>query len=120
MTKLSRLPSGRFIDGWHVLKELGNGGYAVVYLVEKNGQRRALKVARHRDASGDKKQTHARVMRELTALLMLDHPNIIRHCGYGYAESGNVYLALEHVDGWTLGEWKEKSTPRCMNSCASS
>ena len=111
IARLIRLPSGASIDGWHVVKELGDGGFAVVYLVEKNGLRRALKVARHRDASGDEKQTHARVMRELTALLMLDHPNIIRHCGYGYAESGNVYLALEYVDGWTLGEWKERKHP---------
>lgn len=111
IAKLMRLPSGLFIDGWHVLKELGNGGFAVVYLVEKNGQRRALKVARHRQVSGDDMQTHARVLRELTVLLMLDHPNIIKHCGYGYAEAGNVYLGLEYVDGWTLGEWKEKKHP---------
>jgi serine/threonine-protein kinase len=105
------LPSGLLIDGWHVLKELGDGGFAVVYLVEKNGLLRALKVARHRDASGDDKQTHARVLRELTALLLLDHPNIIRHRGYGYAESGNVYLALDYVDGWTLAQWKECKHP---------
>jgi predicted Ser/Thr protein kinase len=111
IARLIRLPSGAVIDGWHVLKELGDGGFAVVYLVEKGGQLRALKVARHRDASGDDKQTHARVMRELTVLLMLDHPNIIRHRGYGYAESGNVYLALDYVDGWTLGEWKERKHP---------
>ncbi len=111
MMTLHRLPSGTVIDGWHVLKELGNGGFAVVYLVDKNGQLRALKVARHRDASGDDKQTHARVLRELTALLLLDHPNIIRHSGYGYAESGNIYLALDYVDGWTLGEWKERKHP---------
>ncbi|MDY7230620.1 serine/threonine protein kinase [Hyalangium rubrum] len=109
--RLVRLPSGASLDGWHVLGELGNGGFAIVYLAEKNGQRRALKVARHRDASGDDKQTHGRVMRELTALLLLDHPNIIRHRGYGYAESGNVYLALDYVDGWTLGEWKERKHP---------
>ncbi len=108
---LIRLPSGAVIDGWRVLKELGSGGFAVVYHVQKNGQDRALKVALHRDASGDDKQTHARVMRELTVLLMLDHPNIIRHRGYGYAESGNVYLALDYVDGWTLAEWKERKHP---------
>jgi serine/threonine protein kinase len=108
---LIRLISGRFIDGWHILKELGNGGFAVVYLGEKNGLRRALKVARHREVSGDAKQTYARAKRELTVLSMLDHPNIVALCGLGYAESGNMYLALEHVDGWTLGEWKEKKHP---------
>ena len=111
MKTLLRLPSGLFIDGWHVLKELGNGGFAVVYLVEKNGLRRAVKVARHRQASGDDKQTHARLKRELTVLSMLDHPNIVALCGHGYAEAGNFYLALEYVDGWTLDEWKERKHP---------
>ncbi|SEN17237.1 Serine/threonine protein kinase [Stigmatella aurantiaca] len=108
---LFRLPSGAVVDGWHVSRELGNGGFAVVYLVEKNGKPYALKVARHREASGDDKQTHARMVREATALLMLDHPNIIRHRGYGYAEAGNMYLALEYVDGWTLAEWKQRKHP---------
>lgn len=111
MTTLLRLPSGLFIDGWHVVKELGNGGFAVVYLAEKNGRRCALKVARHRQASEDEKQTHARSIRELTVLSMLSHPNIVTLCGHGYAEAGNFYLALEYVDGWTLGEWKEKKHP---------
>ncbi|SET36502.1 serine/threonine protein kinase [Stigmatella erecta] len=108
---LIRLPSGAVVDGWHVVRELGNGGFAVVYLVEKDGQPHALKVARHREASGDDKQTHARMVREVTTLLMLDHPNIIRHRGYGYAEAGNMYLALEYVEGWTLAEWKERKHP---------
>ncbi|XXF77145.1 protein kinase [Myxococcaceae bacterium GXIMD 01537] len=105
------LPAGASIDGWNVVRELGNGGFAVVFLGEKNGKHCALKVARHREASGDERKTHARVLREVTALLMLSHPNIIRHRGYGYAEAGNVYLALEYVDGWTLAEWKERKHP---------
>ena len=110
-TNLVRLPSGTVIDGWHVVKELGNGGFAVVYLVEKNGKPYALKLARHRDASGDEKHTHARVLREVAILLTLSHPNIVSPRGYGYAETGNVFLALDYVDGWTLGEWKERKHP---------
>nr|APZ78839.1 protein kinase [Stigmatella aurantiaca Sg a15] len=109
--RLIRLPSGSVVDGWRVLQELGNGGFAVVYLVEKDGKPHALKVARHREASGDHKQTHARMVREVTTLLMLEHRNIIRHRGYGYAEPGNMYVALEYVDGWTLAEWKERKHP---------
>lgn len=108
---LIRLPSGTVIDGWHVVKELGNGGFAVVYLVEKNGKPHALKLARHRDASGDEKKTHARVLRELAILLTLSHPNIVSPRGYGYAETGNVFLVLDYVDGWTLAEWKERKHP---------
>ncbi|RUO93090.1 serine/threonine protein kinase [Corallococcus sp. AB018] len=104
-------PPGTHIDGWQVSKELGNGGFARVFLGDKNGKRGAIKVARHREVSGDFKQTHARTLRELTALLMLEHPNIVRSQGYGYTATGNVYLALDYVDGWTLAEWAERKHP---------
>ncbi|MCK8503686.1 protein kinase [Myxococcus fulvus] len=106
-----RLPVGAVIDGWQVVRELGNGGFAVVYLVEDNGKQYALKLARHREASGDEKQTHLRVLRELSIITSLNYPNIVSHRGSGYAETGNVCLALEYVDGWTLGEWKERKHP---------
>lgn len=108
---LIRLPTGTVIDGWHVVKELGNGGFAVVYLVEDNGKPYALKLARHREASGDEKQTHRRVLQELSIITALRHPNIVSHRGSGYAETGNVYLVLEYVEGWTLAEWKERKHP---------
>ncbi|RKH37970.1 serine/threonine protein kinase [Corallococcus sp. AB050B] len=104
-------PTGSFIDGWRVSQTLGDGGFAFVFLGEKNGKHRALKVAQHRESSGDPKQTHVRTLRELTALLMLEHPNIVRPQGYGFAESGNLYLALDYVDGWTLAEWAERKHP---------
>jgi len=109
-TLLHALP-GSLIDGWQVSKALGDGGFACVFLGEKNGRHRAIKVAQHRESSGDSKQTHARTLRELTALLMLNHPNILRPQGYGLAESGNLYLVLDYVDGWTLAEWAERKHP---------
>jgi eukaryotic-like serine/threonine-protein kinase len=108
---LLHVPPGTLIDGWQVSKPLGDGGFAFVFLGEKNGRHRAIKVAQHRESSGDPKQTHARTLRELTALLMLDHPHIVRPQGYGLAESGNLYLALDYVDGWTLAEWAERKHP---------
>jgi predicted Ser/Thr protein kinase len=109
------LPPGAVIDGFKVIKPLGDGGFAFVYLVEKNGKRYALKLARRREASGDDKRTHARTLRELGILVLFaDHPNIIHTCGHGYApdkETGNLYLVLDYVDGWTLGEWMERKHP---------
>ncbi|WP_404372930.1 serine/threonine protein kinase [Corallococcus coralloides] len=104
-------PPGSLIDGWQVAKPLGAGGFARVFLGEKSGRHRAIKLAQHREASGDFKQTHARTLRELTVLLMLEHPNIVRPQGHGLAESGNLYLALDYVDGWTLAEWAERKHP---------
>lgn len=110
-TPLIDPPPGTVVDGWQVSKELGNGGFASVFLGEKNGKHGAIKVARHRETSGDSKQTHARTLRELTAILMLEHPNIVRPQGHGYTTRGNVYLALDYVDGWTLAEWAERKHP---------
>lgn len=104
-------PLETLIDGWQVSRELGSGGFACVFLGEKNGRSGALKVARHRKASGDSKQTHVRTLRELTALLMLEHRNIVRPQGYGYTLTGNVYLVLDYVEGWTLAEWTERKHP---------
>jgi len=109
------LPPGAMIDGFKVIKPLGDGGFAFVYLVEKNGKLYALKLARHREASGDEKRTHARTLRELGILVLFaDHPNIIHTCGHGYVPdkaTGNLYLVLDYVDGWTLGEWMERKHP---------
>ncbi len=47
-------------------------------------------------------------------LLFADHPNLVQACGYGYLPdkaSGNVYLVLDYVDGWTLAEWMERKHP---------
>jgi hypothetical protein len=81
------LPLGAVVDGFKVVKALGDGGFAFVYLVEKSGKRYALKLARHRDASGDDKRTHARTLRELGILLLFaDHPNTsyaYEHAGHG-------------------------------------
>jgi serine/threonine protein kinase len=104
-------PPTTAIDGWKVVKELGDGGFAVVYLVEKDGKLYALKLARHREASGDDKQTHARTLREVAILLTMDHPNILKPRGFGYLPDGRVYLVLDYVDGWTLGEWVERKHP---------
>jgi len=49
---LIRLPTGTVIDGWHVVKELGNGGSAVVYLVEKNRAGRSTTLTFRRTRQG--------------------------------------------------------------------
>ena len=105
------LPPGTLIDGWRVVKTLGDGGFAVVHLVEKDGQAFALKLARHGPGSQEDDQAHARARREVTILSMLDHPNIVRQHGHGKwpdPKAGHVYTVLEHVDGWTLGEWVQR------------
>ncbi len=105
---------GAIVDGWKVIKTLRKGGFGAVHKVEKNGQERALKLALHGEDSGDVGRTHARTLREVALLLMLDHPNIIKPRAFGYllnAPAGHVYYVMDYVEGWTLGEWLERMCP---------
>ena len=66
-----------------IIRKIGDGSYGVVYEVEKDGQRFALKVACQVDRRGDPKQTDARAMREAVCLGKLEHPHIIRMWAHG-------------------------------------
>jgi eukaryotic-like serine/threonine-protein kinase len=105
------LQPGTFLDGWQIVRPLRTGGFGAVHQAEQNGKASAIKVALHREESGDIGKTHARTLREVAVGLTLDHPNIIKPRGYGYLEDGRVWCAFEYVDGWTLGEWKERTFP---------
>ena len=105
------LAPGTLVAGWRIIRTLRAGGFGTVYQAERNGKMFAVKVAMHREESGDTGRTHRRAEREVAVLVELHHPNIIRPCGYGYLADGRVFCALEFVDGWTLGDWLERTHP---------
>ncbi|NOK33642.1 protein kinase [Corallococcus exercitus] len=109
------LKAGQMVDGWRVVKPLGSGSFGAVYLVEKEGQRFALKMAMHRASSGDAEQSDARLMREMVCLVQVSgHPNIVRTYAHGRwndATRGWLYVVEDFVEGYTLGEWMEKTHP---------
>jgi serine/threonine protein kinase len=105
------LEPGTLVDGWQIIRALRTGGFGAVHHVEQHGKAFALKVALHREQSGDTGRTHARALREVALLLTMDHPHIIKPRGFGYLPDGRVYCVLEYVDGWTLGEWLERTHP---------
>jgi serine/threonine protein kinase len=108
------LKPGQMVDGWRIVRKIGSGAYAVVYEVEKDGERCALKVACQVDRRGDPKQTDARAKREAVCLGKLEHPHIIRMWAQGRlggARSGFHYIILDLVEGYTLGEWVRRTYP---------
>jgi serine/threonine-protein kinase len=108
------LKPGQMVDGWCIVRRLGRGGYAVVYEVEKDGQRFALKFACQTERSLDPKQTDARARREAACLQQLNHRHIIRMLGQGRwpdTRSGFLYIVLDFVDGYTLAQWVERTHP---------
>ncbi|HYH94978.1 serine/threonine-protein kinase [Hyalangium sp.] len=108
------LKPGQMVSDWRIVRRIGRGGYAVVYEVEKDGERFALKVACQTERSLDPKQTDARARREAACLQQLSHRHIIRMLAQGRwpgALSGFHYIVLEFVDGYTLARWVERTNP---------
>ncbi len=90
------------VDHYEIAERIGAGGMGVVYRAQDTRLERtvALKILPP-DASGDGRR---RFLQEARAASALNHPNIVTI--YDIGESGNLaYIAMEHVDGCTLGEW---------------
>jgi len=85
---------------YRVIRELGHGGMALVYLAEDTeaGRRAALKVL---PPTMVDRQTVARFHREGQAQMKLRHPHIVEVYECGSAE-GVHYIAMEYVEGRTL------------------
>ena len=90
---------GRFV----VLGELGAGGMGVVYAAydPELDRKVALKFLRSEHGSP---AARARQLREAQALARLNHPHVVAIHDVG-ALGDRVWLALEFVEGRTLGAW---------------
>jgi beta-lactam-binding protein with PASTA domain/predicted Ser/Thr protein kinase len=91
-------------DGrYKIVRKLGTGGMANVYLAEDQelGRRVAIKILDDRHASDN--QFVERFRREAQNAAGLSHPNIVSIYDRGEAE-GTYYIAMEYLDGRTLKE----------------
>ena len=98
---------GRF----SIVRELGRGGFGVVFLADDPALRRriALKVPRAEVLAIE--SIRRRFLREAEAASRLDHPNIVPV--YEMGEEGPVvYIASAYCQGPTLADWlRRRTTP---------
>ncbi|BBX21746.1 hypothetical protein MTER_11570 [Mycolicibacter terrae] len=97
------LAAGSIFAEYTILKLLGAGGMGKVYLAQhpRLPRRDALKVLRRSLSADD--EYEERFRREAEAAAVLDHPNIVRVHDRG-EHRGRLWIAMEYVDGETLGE----------------
>jgi serine/threonine-protein kinase len=95
---------GTLFDGrYRILRKLGSGGMANVYLAEDEdlGRRVAIKILNDRYAN-DEGFTE-RFRREAKSAAALSHPNIVSIYDRGESE-GRPYIAMEVIEGRSLKE----------------
>jgi tRNA A-37 threonylcarbamoyl transferase component Bud32 len=100
----TRFPPGTLLAGrYEVVRLLGWGGMAEVFLATDRllGRQVAVKVIRDRFA--DDERFLSRFRREARAAAALNHPNVVAVHDVG-VHDGNPFLVTELVDGRTLAE----------------
>jgi eukaryotic-like serine/threonine-protein kinase len=109
-TLIDSLFDGRY----KIVRKLGTGGMANVYLAEDQelGRRVAIKILDDRHASDD--QFVERFRREAQNAAGLSHPNIVSIYDRGEAE-GTYYIAMEYLDGRSLKELIVSRGPAPIN-----
>ncbi|MEM9703252.1 MAG: serine/threonine-protein kinase, partial [Planctomycetota bacterium] len=112
-------PPPERVGEFRVLRKLGRGGMAEVYLAQQEGLNRqvALKVLRPDRLDEDDTTLIRRFEQEALAAAALNHPNIVqvhsvgRVDGAGPKETPLHYIAQEYVSGPTLREYLKRKGP---------
>ena len=95
----AELHAGDRVGHFVIREQIGEGGFAVVYLAEQDEpvkRRVALKIVK---PGMDTRQVIARFEAERQALAMMDHPNVARVLDAGVTHHGRPFFAMEYVAG---------------------
>ncbi len=106
---IGRVVQGRFL----VLARLAAGGMGVVYKAEQQplGRVIALKILESKQNASVDASFSRRFFLEASAAAKLAHPNTIVVHDYGKTEGGLYFIAMEHLDGGSLGDRLKKHGP---------
>ena len=97
---------GDTIGRYVVLRRIGAGGMGVVFAAydPQLDRRVALKLLRTGNGLREG-EARVRLIREAKAIAQLSHPHVVAVYDVGTAASGEVYVAMEFVEGDTLTQW---------------
>src|SRR5215212_8296115 len=94
---------GRFV----VERRSGAGAMGVVYAARDPALDRRVAIKLVRPEVGGDRRAQLRLEREARALAKVSHPNIVAIHEVG-EHQGQVFLAMEHVQGQSLRAWQEQ------------
>jgi predicted Ser/Thr protein kinase len=103
-----RLQPAHRVGRYLILRQVGAGGMGVVFAAydEELDRKVAVKLLREVDNSHCDRRT--RILREAQAMARISHPNVVQiyEAGELTAVAGQVFIAMEFIEGTTLGEWQ--------------
>ncbi|MBV1859456.1 MAG: serine/threonine protein kinase, partial [Nannocystaceae bacterium] len=100
---------GDLIGHFTIVDRLGAGGMGIVYAAYDVELNRKVAIKLLRVAPGqDQNIGRARLMREAQAMAKVDHANVVTVFEVG-KHRGDVYIAMEFIDGETFGEWRMRT-----------
>jgi len=91
----NQLRAGHDVRGFRVVCRLGVGGYAFVFLVEREGHPYTMKVGARCAAEADEDRVDAWMCREVSSLKSVEHPHLLPVLESGRwpdKEGGYVYI----------------------------
>ncbi len=104
-----KLTVGDKVGRYLVLTTLGTGGMGVVFAAydPQLDRKVALKLLRS-GINYNTKDARTRLRREAQAIAQLSHPNVVSVYDVGETDEGDLYIAMEFVEGDTLSQWLKK------------
>jgi serine/threonine protein kinase len=99
----------RRIGPYRLIRELGRGGMATVYLGQRDDGQFSKDVAvKLIGAATPSPESLRRFEEERQILATLEHPNIVRLLDGGVAEDGLQYIIMEYIEGLPIDEYCER------------
>lgn len=96
--EVERLAAPRVIAGFRIVKKLGEGGMATVFLAEQLSLQREVALKLMSPQIANDAESAERFLREARIAAAVNHPNIVSVIDVGRHE-GQLYLAMELVTG---------------------
>jgi eukaryotic-like serine/threonine-protein kinase len=98
--------TGKRIGAYKIVRHLGEGGMAVVYLGERDDEQFRKRVAIKMLRPGFyTPEIVDRFRNERQTLAALDHPNIVKLLDGGSTEAGLPYLVMDYVEGLPIDQY---------------
>ena len=105
-----RLQAAHRVGRYQILRQIGAGGMGVVFAAYDEELDRKVAVKLLREAGNAHSDRRTRILREAQAMARISHPNVVQiyEVGELTAVAGQVFIAMEFIDGTTLADWQRQ------------